>query len=121
LDPVDPQSTARFQFTISAPGNLMNCHFQWRMVHELVNWFGTSSGDRVVGIGLDQGDCARLADEIARLEATIDQLWQEMELEKDVEERERLGARMQSPGYRVNLARQHRQALGANRRDSDTA
>ena len=48
--PVAPGGEATFAFTVTAPSSPGTWRFQWRMVHELVQWFGGWSPDTGVQV-----------------------------------------------------------------------
>jgi hypothetical protein len=49
--PVPPFSEVKFDFNVTAPPVAGQYHFQWRMLQEGVEWFGSSSPDLVVTVG----------------------------------------------------------------------
>jgi hypothetical protein len=49
--PVPPFSEVKFDFNVTAPSVAGQYHFQWRMLQEGVEWFGSSSPDLVVTVG----------------------------------------------------------------------
>jgi hypothetical protein len=60
---VDPQQNAWFSFRASAPGSAGRYGFAWRMVHEAVRWFGTTTPALQVAVGGTDGVCAALHDQ----------------------------------------------------------
>ena len=49
-DAIAPGQQKAFTFTITAPQNPGNYNFRWRMVHELVAWFGEFTPNRVIQV-----------------------------------------------------------------------
>jgi FAD binding domain/Ig-like domain from next to BRCA1 gene/PASTA domain len=52
---VAPGATATFQFTITAPAEPGSYQFQWRMLEELVEWFGDFTPRVGIGVGPPAG------------------------------------------------------------------
>src|SRR5258708_3114895 len=48
--PVAPGGSATFGFNVTAPTAPGSYHFQWRMVQELIEWFGAFSADATVSV-----------------------------------------------------------------------
>lgn len=73
---VEPGMTATFTFTATAPSSIGTYVFQWRMLQELVQWFGQSSPAVriVVGGGAEPPECAEIRAEIVRINESVVQL-----------------------------------------------
>jgi len=48
---VPPYSEVKFDFNVTAPSVAGQYHFQWRMLQEGVEWFGSSSPDILITVG----------------------------------------------------------------------
>ncbi|MCB1034465.1 MAG: hypothetical protein KDD47_11595 [Acidobacteria bacterium] len=53
-DSIPPGGTKTFTFTITAPAVAGSYDFQWRMVHEFVQWFGDFTPNRVITVNQPQ-------------------------------------------------------------------
>jgi alkylated DNA repair dioxygenase AlkB len=61
---VPPGRTETFTFAVTAPAAIGTYDFQWRMVQELVEWFGQPSNDAVVTTSTASGGSGSLAVEL---------------------------------------------------------
>ncbi|MGZ5676936.1 MAG: NBR1-Ig-like domain-containing protein, partial [Usitatibacter sp.] len=52
--PVAPGASATFSFDVTAPGTVGTYNFQWRMVEDLVEWFGAYSPNVAVKDGINE-------------------------------------------------------------------
>jgi len=57
---VDPENRVNFQFPVTAPSAAGSYKFSWRMVHELVTWFGATSAALTISVGSDSPLCQQL-------------------------------------------------------------
>ncbi len=55
---VNPGANVTFNFTVTAPGTAGSYNFQWRMVRELVEWFGATTPNVVVTVQAPASDNA---------------------------------------------------------------
>jgi hypothetical protein len=71
---VDPQQTAWFQFRATAPAQAGRYGFAWRMVHEAVRWFGTTTPVSQIAVGGTGGVCDALHGQHAALGAELEEI-----------------------------------------------
>ncbi len=55
--PVEPGESVTFYFTVKAPTTSGTYNFQWKMVQETVNWFGTASTNKVIKVNTTPLPC----------------------------------------------------------------
>lgn len=70
---VEPGATATFTFTATAPSSIGTYVFQWRMLQELVEWFGQSTPAVriVVAGGAEPPECAQIRAELVAINEEV--------------------------------------------------